>query len=106
MTTYSHRLRLICCAKVVLLGVGLLRSCSKPVAETSDPKAELLNSLKGVNVSGFEFSTKEDDTSAIAAFTNSAVRNLITFEKDTNNVVLQYRASQRQEGKHYEDVQN
>lgn len=93
MTT--NKRKLVWCSTFVLLGAAVFASCSKPPAAVtsdpkSDPKSELANSLKGVDVSGFEFSTREDDAIGFAAFTNRAVRDLITLEKGTNNVVLQY----------------
>lgn len=90
MTTYNKRRQFVSRCAVVLLALGLICSCKTPTPETSDPKAELLKSLKGASVTGFDFSTREDDATAVASFTNSAVRALITLDKDANGVVLQY----------------
>jgi hypothetical protein len=76
---------------IVLFALVLVCSCNRTTKpEKADPKADLAKSLKGANVTGFDFSTREDDATAITSFTNSAVRTLITLDKDANGVVLQY----------------
>lgn len=85
------------CLAVVLLSFGLVCSCNPPQTNTaqpeparSDPKEELTRTLKGANVQGYIFETKEDDAQAVASLTNPAVRDLIRLEPGTNNVVLSY----------------
>jgi len=55
-----------------------------------DPREDLLRSLKGANVEGYHFATKEDDAQVIASLTNSAVRNLIKLDSGATNLVLRY----------------
>jgi hypothetical protein len=90
------------CLAVVLLFFGLICSCNPPPpnppqpeptrsdAPRSDPKEELTRSLKGANVQGYIFETREDDAQAVASLTNPAVRSLIRLEPGTNSVVLSY----------------
>jgi hypothetical protein len=90
------------CLAIVLLSFGLICSCNPPQTNTaqpeptrsdptrSDPKEELTRSLKGANVQGYIFETREDDAQAVASLTNPAVRSLIKLEPGTNNVVLSY----------------
>ena len=91
MKTHNHKFQavLLC---MILFGLALV-SCNRPTPsenQNPDAKADLLKSLNGANVNGFDFSTREDDASAVAALTNSAVRSLITLDKGANGVVLQY----------------
>ena len=90
------------CLAILLLALGLISSCqpsetnppqpspTQPNTTSSDPKAELTRSVKGANVDGYIFETKEDDAQALASLTNPAVRNLIRLDPGTNNVVLSY----------------
>jgi hypothetical protein len=55
-----------------------------------EAKEEFTRSLKGANVDGYIFETMEDDRQSVTSLTNSAVRSLIKFEGDTNDVVLRY----------------
>ena len=50
-------------------------------AALADPKADLMNSLKGENVEGYLFSFAEEDARTRSALTNKAVRNIITLGK-------------------------
>ena len=72
---------------MVLLSVCLVGSCK---TTTSDPRADLLQSLKGANVEGYRFSTREDDLQATATLTNGAVRDLVTLDQRDTNLVLAY----------------
>ena len=72
---------------IVLLSLGLLSSC-RPT--TPDAREELIRSLRGENVEGFDFATKEDKVEAIASLTNGAVKNLITLGEGDTNLVLKY----------------
>lgn len=72
---------------VVLLSLGLLCSCK---LMRTDPREDLIRSLRGANVEGFQFATKEDGAEEIASLTNSAVRNLIKLDDVETNLVLRY----------------
>jgi hypothetical protein len=91
------------CLAIALLSLSLVWSCqpappdsgnatpgSTPGAKTSDPREELVRSLKGANVDGFLFATEEQDNQVVTSLTNSAVRNLITLDKGATNLVLRY----------------
>jgi hypothetical protein len=54
-----------------------------------DPKAELVRALKGANVDGFYFATKEDDNQLITSLTNGALRSPVKIE-DGGTFVLGY----------------
>jgi len=71
-----------------LLCLGLACSCGGHT--TSDPKSDLIASLKGANVGGYDFSLTEDEARTTATLTNKAVKDLITLAKDDAKVVLRY----------------
>jgi hypothetical protein len=76
---------------IALLALGAVGSCTTTAPDQKpDLRAELTSSLKGANVDGYVFATKEDDGRVLASLTNSAVRNLITIEGGTTNTVLAY----------------
>jgi hypothetical protein len=87
MISLHNRLKSRFCSTIVLLFLGLVCSC---VTMTPDPREELLRSLKGANVEGYYFATKDSDTQVIASLTNNAVRNFIKLDSDNTNVVLRY----------------
>ena len=55
---------------IVLLSLGLVCSCK---ATMTDPREDLVSSLKGANVEGFNFATSEDEGQVTASLTNKAV---------------------------------
>ena len=88
-----------------LLAFGLLSSCSPETDQTTNrtdstnradsggavsAKEELQRALKGANVAGFDFESKEDDTQVTTSFTNSNVKSVIRLDDTTNSVVLKY----------------
>ena len=75
------------CFAVVLLSLGLGCSCKTTIP---DLRGELVRSLKGENVDGFHFATEEDESQTVASLTNSIVRNIITLDNNTTNLVLKY----------------
>jgi len=87
MISLHNRSESAFCLAIVLLSLGLVCSCK---TTRSDPREDLVRSLKGANVEGYHFATKEDDTQVIASLTNSAVRNLIKFDGGVTNLVLRY----------------
>ena len=97
----SHtRSRLVFPLLALLLAFGLLSSCGSPNTnvtndnstpeQKTDAKGELVRALRGANVTGFEFESKEDDAQITTSLTNSNVKNVIRIEPSTNNVVLSY----------------
>jgi hypothetical protein len=60
---------------------------SSPTAP--DPRAELVRSLKGANVDGFHFATREDDNQTITSLTNGALRSPVKLD-DGGTFVLGY----------------
>src|SRR5262245_20447908 len=67
--------------------------CSLLVSERAaiaDPKVDMMNSLKGKDVSGYLFSFAEEDTQTTSALTNKAVGDVITLDRGTSGIVLRY----------------
>jgi hypothetical protein len=87
MISMQHRSKLIICSSTALLSLSLLFAC-KPAK--TDAREDLIGSLKGADVEGFNFGTEENETQAISSFTNSAVRQLVTLDGGTTNLVLKY----------------
>ena len=87
MISFKNRRKTTFCLAVVLLSLGLVWSCK---TTTPDPRGELVRSLKGEDVEGFHFATEEDESQTVVSLTNSAVRNLITLDNSTTNLVLKY----------------
>ncbi len=86
--TYRHsRSESASCLAIVLLSLGLVCSCK---TKMPDPREQLVRSLKGANVEGYNFATEEGETQAIASLTNSAVRNLIKLDSSATNLVVRY----------------
>ena len=77
------------CLATALLSLGLVSSCNKPTT-TTDPREDLIGSLRGANVQGYLFATDEDDAQVTTSLTNSAVRNLIRLDSGSTGVVLRY----------------
>lgn len=77
-----------------LFSLGLVSSCNPPpppqTEATPDARADLVSSLKGANVDGFNFATEEDETQAVVSLTNNAVNKLIKLEKGDSDMVLRY----------------
>jgi hypothetical protein len=73
---------------LALLAIGSLSACER--AQTVNPKADLIRSLKGADVQGYLFSLNEGETQTTSALTNKAVQNVITLGKKDTGVVLRY----------------
>lgn len=74
---------------IALLFLGLLCSCDTTIP--SDPRAELLGSLKGENVDGYLFAfNEEDEDRTTSSLTNKAVRDLVTLGEGDSGLVLGY----------------
>lgn len=86
--TRHARLGLVFYLPAALLCLGW--ACSGGGHTTSDPKSDLIASLEGANVDGYDFSLTEDDARTTATLTNKAVKDLITLAKDDAKVVLRY----------------
>src|SRR5215510_6888065 len=89
MNSIRHRSVSILCMVILLLPVALLSSCGNPVPSPS-PRDELVGSLKGANVDGFDFASSEDEVQAVASLTNRAVRGLVIMDTGPTNLVLRY----------------
>ena len=82
-----------------LLALGLISSC-QPTSQQQqqqqppacpNPKDELARSLKGANVDGYVYETREDDARSVASLTNGVVvPGPIKLDPGTNNLVLRY----------------
>jgi hypothetical protein len=73
---------------VVLVSLSLLWSCAKTTV--TDPKGELIGSLKGAEVEGYFFAMSEDDAQTTSSLTNNVLNDLVTFGKEDANLVLRY----------------
>jgi hypothetical protein len=87
MISMQHRSKLIFCSSAALLSLSLLFAC-KPAK--TNAREDLISSLKGANVEGFNFGTEENETQTISSLTNSAVRQLITLDGGKTSLVLRY----------------
>jgi hypothetical protein len=59
-------------------------------AAIADPKVDMMNSLKGEDVSGYLFSFAEEDDQTTSTLTNKTVRDVIRFDRGANGIVLRY----------------
>jgi len=82
-----NRSRLVLCALVPCVALAAL-SCNK-AATPSDPKAELIGSLKDPDLEGFFFQTQGDDAAEVVSMTNGIVEEPIKMDTD-GTVVLRY----------------
>jgi hypothetical protein len=73
---------------IALLSLGLFCSCDTTIP--SDPRAELLGSLKGENVDGYLFAFNEDEARTTSSLTNKSVRDLVTLGEGDSDLVLGY----------------
>src|SRR5215208_5515275 len=86
------------CLAVMLLAFGLISSCTPPSQQQQqqqppacpNPKDELTRSLKGANVDGYIFETREDDAGGSAFLTNVIASGPINLDSGTNSLVLRY----------------
>jgi hypothetical protein len=72
---------------MLLLSLGLVSSCK---ATMTDPREDLVSSLKGANVEGFNFVMSEDEGQVTASLTNKAVQGLVRLDSGSPNLVLRY----------------
>jgi hypothetical protein len=87
MISLANKLRATFSFVILPLSLGLTWSCKDP---TSGIREELVRSLKGEDVTGFDFAIEEDENQTVASLTNSAVRDLIRLDDSKTNVVLKY----------------
>ena len=87
MRTARIRSRATSCLLFVWLGFGLLSSCTTAMP---DAREDLRRSLKGADVKDYVLTVNDDDAETREALTNPAVRNVITMDRGTPNVVLRY----------------
>ncbi len=90
MISFHDRSEFVFCLVIALLFAGLTAGGCSKAARTETPRDELVNALKGANVEGYVFATKEDDAQLVVSLTNPAVRDFIKFGGGATNVVLRY----------------
>jgi hypothetical protein len=73
---------------VALVLLSLVWSCTKTTI--SDPKGDLLSSLKGQEVEGYLFSLNEDNAQTTSSLTNNALDSPVTLGKGDSSLVLRY----------------
>lgn len=73
------------------LGMALLSLCFVPACDPAQPDAReaLVRSLKGADVNGYLFATKEDENKITTTLTNGALRNPVRMGGD-NRLVIGY----------------
>ena len=69
-----------------LAALVLVASCK---ATPPDPRADFARALKGANVEGYQFATREDDAFVVTSLTNPAVRAVLRLG-DAQRTPLQY----------------
>lgn len=87
MLSFRDRSRSTLCWAVVLLCIGFVWSCTEPPAPGL--KDELVYSLGGEDLTGFDFSTEEDESQTVASLTNGALREYVNVDK-TSELALKY----------------
>ena len=85
MIFLHNRSRFVFCSLILCLSLGFV-SCKDA---RPDPKEELLGSLKGANLEGFYFETRDDDAQEIASLTNGIIADAIKLDSDAT-LVLRY----------------
>lgn len=94
MSSLRNRTKFVLSFAVSLVLISMLWACDPPKTEAppppTDAKTALINSLKGVNVDGYTFTTESDDNQEIAKLSNPAVKNQIKLARGTNNLVINY----------------
>lgn len=84
INTFKRQRKTIFLLVAVLLSLSLVSSCKETI------RAELVGSLKGETLEGFNFATLEDGNQIIASLTNSEAQNIVTLENNTINKILKY----------------
>src|SRR5262245_52547023 len=80
--------RIVLCLLVAFIAIVSLFACE--LARTPDPKAELIDSLKGADVTEYLFSLNEEEAQTSSALTNKAVKDIIKLGKGATGVILRY----------------
>jgi hypothetical protein len=86
MISLHNRVASSLCLGVLLLSLGFVSSCQP---KSPDAREEFVRSLKGANVDGYLFATKEDDNQVTTSLTNGALRNPVKFD-GAGSVVIGY----------------
>jgi hypothetical protein len=76
------------CLLLVFLGIGSLFACKRE--PTSDPKTDLIRSLKGADVKNYLYSYNEEEAQTTSALTNKAAKAVIRLEKGATSITLRY----------------
>lgn len=91
MSSFRNRKKFVFSFVISLLLISMLWACNPPKTEAPpDARTALVNSLKGVNVDGYTFTTESDDNQETAKLTNGAVKGPIKLARGTNNLVINY----------------
>lgn len=86
MIFLHNRLASSFCLGMVLLSFGFVSSCK---TNPPDAREELVRSLKGADVNGYLFATKEEDDQIITSLTNGALRQPVKLDS-THSLVIGY----------------
>lgn len=85
MIFLHNRSSFVFCLLILCLSLGFV-SCKDA---RTDPREELVGSLKGANLEGFYFETRDDGTQEIASLTNGVIADAIKLDSDST-LVLRY----------------
>ena len=80
-----NRSGFVFCSLLLCLSLGFV-SCQDA---RPDPKEELVGSLKGANLEGFYFETRDNDTQEISSLTNGIIADAIKLDSDAT-LILRY----------------
>jgi hypothetical protein len=83
----TKRIRAASGLYLLMAVLSLVCSCSRPA---SDPKGNLIGSLKGADVKGYVFALNEDEAQTTSSLTNNAVTRPITLGKGDADLILRY----------------
>ncbi len=87
MTIQPIRSRATLRFSAAVLLFAMAYACGQPA---SDPKRDLIASLKGAEVGGYLFAMQEDEARTTASLTNKLVDSPTPLGKDTTNLILRY----------------
>src|SRR5262245_59983261 len=89
MIVLTNRQASLCFLVIVLLFLPLASACKRSADVRMDPRAEFVRSLKGANVDGFFFATKEDAKQVITSLLNPTMREPVQID-EANPLVIGY----------------
>src|SRR5437660_8222118 len=95
MISLHNRLASSFCLRMLIASFGLLSSCTanpppnNPPNNPPDAREELVRSLKGADVNGYLFATKEEEDRVTTSLTNPALANPVKLDSN-NSLVIGY----------------